>query len=79
MNNFAIRASIIGLTSFSAIYYSQLLDKVSEDDWLAMPDGKLYHKSCIHIHDDEFTLERVDGGSQINGEYFEACPFEPRT
>lgn len=43
-----------------------------------MPDGKLYHKSCIHIHDDHFNLERVDGGSMINGQLHEPCKFEPR-
>ena len=54
------------------------MDKVSDDDWLAMPDGKLYHKSCIHYHDDEFQVESVDEGSLVNGELFEACPYETR-
>jgi hypothetical protein len=54
MNNLALSATIFGATSFGSYYYTQTMDKVSDDDWLAMPDGKLYHKSCIHIHDDEF-------------------------
>ena len=40
--------------------------------------GKLYHKSCIHIHDDHFTVESVDEGSIINGELYEPCKYEPR-
>ena len=54
MNNLALSATIFGATSFGSYYYTQTMDKVSDDDWLAMPDGKLYHKSCIHYHDDEF-------------------------
>ena len=43
-----------------------------------MPNGKLYHKSCIHIHDNHFTVESVDEGSIINGELYEPCKYEPR-
>ena len=43
-----------------------------------MPNGKLYHKSCIHIHDDHFTVESVVEGSIINGELYEPCKYEPR-
>ena len=78
MSLFTKFASILGVSSFTAFLYSQSLNQPSDDDFLPMPNGKLYHKSCIHIHDDHFTVESVDEGSIINGEFYEPCKYEPR-
>ena len=78
MNSFATMASILGVTSLAAVYYTQSLNLVSDDDFLAMPDGRLYHKSCIHVHDDHFTVERTEEGSLVNGEMHAPCKYESR-
>jgi hypothetical protein len=49
-----------------------------------MPDGKLYHKSCVHLHDSDFTVERLSDAKTLvtsgedEAEEMEACPYEPR-
>ena len=51
----------------------------SADDYLAMPDGFRYHKSCVHHHgDDHFHVERLPGGRTrvAGGETLGRCPFE---
>ena len=67
-------------------YYSNTPNPV-EEEWVAMPDGKLYHTSCIHHHEDNFRVDRLMTGSLLsktNGEghmeqtWLPPCPYKPR-
>ena len=79
-------AAIYGF-SFSKPQLDWFNGFINEDDWLAMPDGKLYHKSCIHHHDSDFKVERVSNSvsivtSEKEGELYTeelpACSYQPR-
>ena len=52
-----------------------------------MPDGKLYHISCIHHHDDDFKVEKMFTGSlltkknsegHVEQEWLPPCQYKPK-
>ena len=49
------------------------------DDYLTMPDGFMYHKSCVHHHIEHFEVERLPEGRGthvVGGDSFGPCPFD---
>jgi len=57
--------AVIGSAAFGAWnYYTNTLI-IPKDEWVAMPDGKMYHNSCIHHHDYEFKVDRLLTGSLL--------------
>ena len=54
-------------------------------DWLEMPDGKLYHVSCVHHHEQNFHVEHIEGdGSTVVKEdgtktFLPPCAYPTRT
>ena len=61
---------------------------VDDEDWLSMPDGKMYHKSCIYHHDTEFKIDGISESTQVltkenaagelTSEELTPCAYEPR-
>lgn len=59
-----------------------------DEDWLSMPDGKMYHKSCIYHHDTEFKIEGISESTQVltkeneagvlTSEELAPCAYKPR-
>jgi len=47
-------------------------DSANSEDWLPMPDGRLYHSSCIHAHESHFDIG-------IESNTLGPCPFPTRT
>ena len=43
-----------------------------------MPDGKMYHKSCIYHHDTEFKIEGSTPYTENGSEELPPCEYEPR-
>lgn len=54
----ALTAAVGSYFSFSPPQLDAFYNK-KDADWLSMPDGKMYHKSCIYYHDTEFKIENV--------------------
>ena len=47
-------------------------------DYVPMPNGMAYHRSCVHHHDEHFHHERLAGGRyRVGAETFPPCPFPP--
>ena len=68
MNKYTALGAIgaISAATYLAMNYTQeqvesFLSIDNEDDWLSMPDGKMYHKSCIYHHDTEFKIDGISG------------------
>ena len=80
--NGGIPLAVLALLGVSTVGYKYM--NQDQEDWVAMPDGKLYHKSCVHLHDDAFTVERLSDAKTLvtsgenEAEEMEACPYEPR-
>jgi len=57
-------------------------DATNDEEWYEMPDGKLYHRSCIHHHDEEFHVDLIDGGSMVTtdegSEWLPECQHKPK-
>lgn len=73
--------AVLALLGISTVGYKYMND---QEEWIAMPDGKLYHKSCVHLHDSDFKVERLSDAKTLvtsgenEAEEMEACPYEPR-
>ena len=67
-------------------YYTQS-PAVGDDEWIPMPDGKLYHISCIHHHDDDFKVQKLFTGSlltkknsegHVEQNWLPPCQYKPK-
>ena len=72
MNKYTAIGAIGALSAatYLAMNYTQeqmesFLSIDNEDDWFSMPDGKMYHKSCIYHHDTEFKIDGISGEKQV--------------
>ena len=80
-------AAIIGVSAFGAWNYFKNISTTKKEEWVSMPDGKMYHISCIHHHEDEFKVQRLEMGSILskknkNGhlyqEWLPPCEYKPK-
>jgi len=94
MNKYTAIGAIGAITgaTYLAMNFSQ--DKLQalfandDEDWLSMPDGKMYHKSCIYHHDTDFkvggvsesvqTLTKENEHGELTTEELAPCAYESR-